>query len=103
MSMPSNYEWMKTRFSEVMDAHQEFGKSLQSAGPIDAKTAQLIQLAAAASNRSEGSVHSHTRRALAAGATADEIYHALILLASTIGFPASAASIAWARETIEKD
>ena len=45
-----------------------------------------VQLAAAAV-RSEGAVHSHTRRALAVGAQTDEIYHTLILLTSTIGFP----------------
>lgn len=101
MSMPNNYEWMKSKFDGVMKAHQEFGKALQNAGPIDKKNAQLIQLAAAASNRSEGAVHSHVKRALQAGANADEIYHALMLLASTIGFPAAAASIAWAREIIE--
>ena len=92
-----------SKFNEVMKAHQNFGKSLQNAGPIDKKTAQLIQLAAAATNRSEGAVHSHVKRALAAGAEADEIYHTLMLLASTIGFPAAAASIAWAREILESD
>ena len=103
MSKPGNYEWMTEKFPAAMKAHQDFGKALQNSGPIDAKTAQLIQLGAAASNRSEGAVHSHVKRALAAGAAADEIYHALMLLASTIGFPATAASITWARDVIEKD
>ncbi len=61
-----------------------------------------MQLAAAAATRSEGAVHSHVRRALAAGAKPDEVYHALVLVVSTIGFPAVSAALSWARETIEK-
>jgi alkylhydroperoxidase/carboxymuconolactone decarboxylase family protein YurZ len=40
-------------------------------------------------------VHSHARRALEAGATSIEIHHALLLLTSTIGFPAVSAAISW--------
>lgn len=97
----TNYAWMTDKFGPVMEAHQEFGKALQQAGPLDAKTIQLIQLAAAAAARSQGAVHSHVRRALDAGALPEEIYHALMLLASTIGFPNVAAALSWAREIIE--
>ena len=99
---PKNYKWLTTRFKKVLDAHQNLGKELQDAGPLDNKTAHLIKLAGAAANQSEGSVHSHTKRAIEAGASAEEIYHCLILLTSTIGFPNSAAALSWAREIIEK-
>jgi alkylhydroperoxidase/carboxymuconolactone decarboxylase family protein YurZ len=62
-----------------------------------------MQLAAAAAIRSEGAVHSHTRRALEAGAAADEICHALILLTSTIGFPNVMAALSWAEDVFEDD
>ncbi|MEA4956439.1 hypothetical protein SDC9_17842 [bioreactor metagenome] len=78
---------------------EELGKASRE-GPIDEKTVQLIQLVASASIRSEGSVHSHTRRALEAGATKDEIYHALISITSTIGFPTVAAAISWAEDVM---
>jgi 4-carboxymuconolactone decarboxylase len=42
----------------------------------------LIQLVAVAAIRSEGSVHSHVRRALETGASPEEIRHALVLLTS---------------------
>jgi alkylhydroperoxidase/carboxymuconolactone decarboxylase family protein YurZ len=54
-----------------------------------------VQLAAAAAIRSEGAVHSHVRRALQAGARPEEIYHAIILLTSTIGFPNTSAALSW--------
>jgi len=97
----SNYSWLESQFGKAMEAHQQFGKALQAAGPIAAKEAQLIQLAGAAAVKSEGAVHSHVRRALKAGAQPDEIYHSLLLLSSTIGFPAAAAAASWAREVIE--
>jgi AhpD family alkylhydroperoxidase len=97
----ANYSWLASKYNQVLQTHQELGKELREAGPIDDKTAHLIQLAAAAAIRSEGSVHSHTKRALQAGATADEVYHSLILLTSTIGFPNVAAALSWAKDVIE--
>ena len=96
-----NYDWLMTQFNQVMNSHQELGKALRKAGPIDEKSSQLIQLAAAAAVRSEGGVHSHVKRALNLGATPEEIYHAIILLTSTIGFPSTAAALSWARDIIE--
>ena len=97
----NNYSWLVGKFSKVMENHQEFGKTLREAGPVNEKDANLIQLGAAAAIKAEGAVHSHVRRAQDAGASPDEIYHAIILLTSTIGFPAVAAALSWARDIIE--
>jgi AhpD family alkylhydroperoxidase len=91
-----HYQMMKERHPAILDALENLGKTLKNEGPLDEKTAQLIQLAAAAAIRSEGSVHSHTRRALSAGATADEVHHTILLLTGTIGFPNVAAALSWA-------
>gem|GEM_PF-1498992 len=66
------------------------------------KKATFGQLAAAAAVHSEGAVHSHTRRAQKAGATPDEINHAILLLTSTIGFPTVVAALSWADDIIDK-
>ena len=97
----NNYSWLVEKFNKVMEKHQDLGKAVREAGPIDEKSSQLIQLGAAAAIRAEGSVHSHVRRALDAGASAEEIYHTIVLLTSTIGFPAVAAALSWARDIIE--
>jgi AhpD family alkylhydroperoxidase len=81
---------------------EHLGTAIREAGPIPEKTAELIQLAAAAAAQLEGSVHSHTRRALKAGATAEEIYQTLALLISTIGFPRVSAAVMWAQDIIKK-
>jgi AhpD family alkylhydroperoxidase len=91
-----------TRYPKVFATHEKLGTEIRDAGPLDDKTLQLIQLAASGAVGSEGAVHSHTRRALASGASADEIYHAHLSLISTIGFPKAMAAISWSRDVIEK-
>ena len=99
--LPSFYEKFKARHGEVINAVESLGKAARENGPLDEKTSHLVQLAAAATIRSEGSVQSHVRRALHAGASSDEIYHTLVLLTSTIGFPTVAAATSWADDVIE--
>ena len=98
--LPDQYLSIRKRFGQLFDAVDNLGKVARNIGPIDQKNSHLIQLAAAASIKSEGSVHSHTRRALEAGATPEEIYHTLILLTSTVGFPTVSAALSWADDII---
>ncbi len=88
-------------YPEIMSAMNEMGKTIRKSGPLDVKTTHLIQLAAAAANNSEGAVHSHARRALEAGATSEEIYHAILLLIPTCGFPRTMAAVSWCRDILE--
>jgi 4-carboxymuconolactone decarboxylase len=95
------YHDISKRYPEIIEALEKLGTTVRGAGPLDKKTSHLIQLAAAAAAKSEGSVHSHTRRAKKAGATREEIYHTLLLLISTIGFPQAMAAISWCRDILE--
>ncbi len=99
---PKHYQRLQERFPEVLAAVENLGSTIRTAGPLDNKTAELIQLGVAASSGSIGSVHSHARRALKAGATEAELEHALVLLISTIGFPKVAAALAWIQEDLDK-
>ncbi|MBS0014740.1 MAG: carboxymuconolactone decarboxylase family protein [Desulfobacterales bacterium] len=96
--MPKNYQVMETEHPELMKAVSGLGQAAREEGPLDAKTVELIQMAAAAALRLEGAVHSHTRRALKEGASREEIHHALVVLTSTMGFPSVAAAMSWARD-----
>ena len=95
------YEKIEKSHPLILSAVESLGDTVRNAGPLDRKTTQLIQLAAAAASQTEGSVHSHTKRALAEGATREEIEHALLLLISAIGFPKSAAALSWAYDVLE--
>jgi 4-carboxymuconolactone decarboxylase len=100
--LPRNYLNFQKRFPDLVAAQGEMGRLAKEAGPIDAKTCHLLQLAACIAMRSEGGVHSHVRRALEAGATKDEIFHTAALLISTVGFPATAAAFSWISDIVEK-
>jgi alkylhydroperoxidase/carboxymuconolactone decarboxylase family protein YurZ len=95
------YSKMKERHPQLLDAVEALGVAVGKDGPLDEKARHLIQLAAAAAIRSEGAVHSHVRRAVNAGASAEEVRHAILLLTSTIGFPTVAAAMAWADDVLE--
>ena len=100
--LPGQYMSIAKRFKKYTRALENLGKAAKEAGPIDDKTSHLIQMAAAAAIRSEGSVHSHARRALQAGASPDELHHTIILLSSTIGFPTVSAALSWADDVIKE-
>jgi alkylhydroperoxidase/carboxymuconolactone decarboxylase family protein YurZ len=98
--LPQRYSSVKNAHQGVIQALETLGKEVARAGPLDRKTCHLIQLAAAAAIRSEGACHSHARRAVAAGATAEEVRHALIVLTSTIGFPTVSAALSWVDDVL---
>ena len=94
-NVPKHFKLLNEQYPGYMEALAQLGEQLQAMGPLDARTRHLVQLGAAAAARSEGAVHSHARRALEAGARKAEIHHALLILTSTIGFPAVSAAISW--------
>ena len=100
-NLPAHFASMQDRFPKVMKALGKMGKAVRQQGPLESKTAHLIQLAAAAAIQSEGAVHSHAQQATAAGATPEEIYHAVLLLVSTIGFPRVAAAVSWVDDVLK--
>jgi AhpD family alkylhydroperoxidase len=93
--IPKHYEQMRKDYPGFISALEGLGSAVREAGPLDEKTVELLGLAAAASMHSEGAVLSHARRALDAGASKEEINHALIAVTSTIGFPTVAAALNW--------
>jgi 4-carboxymuconolactone decarboxylase len=94
--IPGHYKFEQKKRGLFIDAVEALGKTLKEQGPLDTKTAHLVQMAASIAIHSEGGVHSHVRRAAENGATPEEIYHAIILLTSTIGFPTVSAALSWA-------
>jgi AhpD family alkylhydroperoxidase len=100
--LPNQYTSIQKRYKGLIRTVENVGKAAKAAGPLNKMIAELVQLAAAAAIRSEGSVHSHTRRALAAGARPEEVRHTVVLLTSTIGFPTVSAALSWVDDVLEK-
>jgi 4-carboxymuconolactone decarboxylase len=81
-------------------AYEALGTAAAEAGPLDAKSRELVKLGMAIGARLEGAVHSHARRALEAGATPAELRHAIALAAPTLGFPTTVAAHTWVRDVL---
>lgn len=101
--LPKNFRNLQNNHPAYMQAVADLGKAVREAGPLDEKIVNLTQMAAAVGLRMEGAVHSHARRALAAGATEEEVRHALMVLTSTVGFPSVAAAMSWISDLLDTD
>lgn len=97
----NHYEKVKKYHPEYLEAVEKLGLTAKNAGPIDEKNAQLIQLAASVASKSEGATHSHTKRALKAGATKEEIRHVVLILTNTLGFPTVMAGLSWVNDILD--
>jgi AhpD family alkylhydroperoxidase len=95
--LPKPYQQFRTDHPEVYKAYEQLGEVAANAGPLDAKTRELIKLGMAAANRSESAVQSHTHRALEEGASSEEIEHTVLLGINTLGFPTTMAALTWTR------
>jgi 4-carboxymuconolactone decarboxylase len=100
--LPRTYRNFQKAHKEVADAHDLLGKAAAQSGPLDAKTMELVRLGIAVGGLREGAVHSHTRRALEAGATPSEIRQALVLAVTTLGFPAMMSALTWAEDVLSQ-
>ncbi|MCF8232362.1 MAG: carboxymuconolactone decarboxylase family protein [Bacteroidales bacterium] len=103
MNKPTQRHYLssKEKFPEYFKKLEELGEQTKNQSPFDEKTIQLIQLAGSVANASEGATHSHTKQALEAGASAEEIQHTVLLLTNTIGFPATMAGLSWVNDIVE--
>lgn len=82
-------------YPELWKAYANLGKTCSETGPLDERAQRLVKLGLAIGIGSEGAVHSHTRRALEQGISADEIKHAALIAITTIGFPSAVAALSW--------
>lgn len=101
--VPQHFLSITERFPEIASSLENLKGTLRQAGPLDAKTTHLIQVAAAAGIQSHGALHSHVRQAIEAGASREEVYHSVLLLVGTIGFPRVAAAISWIDDILQGD
>ncbi|GMQ79577.1 MAG: hypothetical protein BMS9Abin03_002 [Thermodesulfobacteriota bacterium] len=102
MYLPKTYEDFSKRFPKLLEHYQQLGKSCRQEGPLSEKNQDLIKLGISIGTSSRGAVMSSTRKALATGATPEEIIHAILLSLTTTGFPNMIAAMGWANEVLEK-
>ncbi len=101
--LPDIYLRFRDRFPGVADALDQLGETVDGAGPLDERTARLVKLGLAIGSEAEGSVRSNARKALAAGATADEVRQVAVLAITTCGFPTAIAGMGWVDEVLARE
>jgi 4-carboxymuconolactone decarboxylase len=99
---PKSFDDFVHRFPKLGKAWELLGEAGEEAGPLDRKTQRLVKLALAIGTKQEGAVHSGVRKALAAGASEEELEQVIALAASLIGLPGSVAALGWVREEAAK-
>ena len=100
--LPQPYQKFLTTHPQIAQAYQTLGEAARAAGPLDAKEQALVKLGLAIGARLEGATHAHTRRALEAGCTPDEIRHAALLAVTTLGFPAMMTALTWVEDLLSQ-
>ena len=99
--LPDIYISFRERFPQVAQAQDRLATEVDAAGPLDKRTNRLVKLGIAVGSLSEGAVRSNVRKALAAGATTEEVQHVVLLSLTTRGFPAAVAAWGWVQEVLE--
>lgn len=80
---------------------QRIRRRKRKAGPLDAKTLELILLSGYTVARKEGGYKTHAGRALDLGATPEEILHATVInLAANAAIEQVSDALGWADEVI---
>jgi alkylhydroperoxidase/carboxymuconolactone decarboxylase family protein YurZ len=100
--LPEVLKQFAAEYPQVWEAYNRLGEATAAAGPLDEKTQRLLKLAVAIGAQRQGAVHSHTRRALAAGCAPEELIHVGILAIPTIGWPGAFAAICWIKDIVAK-
>ncbi len=80
---PMQRYWFGKRNLEHADAWFEFYKAVTKKGVLDAKTKELIAVAAGVLSRCEHCVEAHANAAFKAGASKEEVAEAVMVAAQT--------------------
>jgi len=103
MYLPKIFQKFSKEFPDIIEKYEQLGVACRTVGPLDEKTQDLVKLGIAIGLGSQGAVRSHTRRAIAAGATRDEVLHVVVLSLTTAGFPNMIAALGWVEEVLTKE
>lgn len=101
--LPEVYQHFSDRFPEIKEAFDALGAAEHEAGPLGERERRPVKLGIAVGAQSEGAVRSHVRKLLGVGVPQAEILHTIVLALTTIGFPATNASLGWAEEVLAEE
>lgn len=98
VELPGAAGQVATEKPELWRAFQALGAAAGAAGPLSEREQRLVNLALAIGGDSEGATHSHARRAVAEGLSADDLDHVAFLAITTLGWPRAIRGLTWIRD-----
>lgn len=98
--LPKTYEEFRKDFPELVEAYDALGKAAHECGPLDQRRRELVKLGLAIGARQEGSIRSHTRRAVEAGVSREDLLQVIGLAVTTVGFGPTVATYAWVKDEL---
>lgn len=97
----SSLQQVKAYSAAIHESFRAFRTSLESAGPLDARTRELILLGGFTVARQEGGFKTHCRRALELGASLEEVRHAAVISFGAISsLEATADALRWVDDVV---
>jgi 4-carboxymuconolactone decarboxylase len=85
---PKPYSQFGAKYPDILRKNEELGVLIhEHGGPLDEKTRFLIKLGISAASNHQTAAVTHAMRAREAGATEEEVMHALLLVIPSCGFP----------------
>ena len=98
--VPKTFERFVDRYPELGDALRAMGEAVTEAGPLDARTAELVKIGVCVGSGLESATKSHARRALKAGASPDQVLHAVLQGMNTVGWSKTVMAWQWASDQL---
>lgn len=100
--LPEIYTTFRDTYPDVAARQDDLAAAVARSGPLSERELRLVKLAVAVGSLAEGSVRSHTRRALAAGAAVEEVRQVALCAITTRGFPAAVAALGWVGDVVDQ-
>lgn len=100
--LPRTFKQFVSKYPVLGETHQRIGEEVEKLGPMDAKACALVKIGISLGAGLESALRSHVRRAMAAGASEQEVEQAILLGMNTVGFPRTVAAWSWAQVQFER-
>jgi len=98
--LPEHFRSFVREYPDIWEAHQKLSETCAACGPLDRKTRELIKVGISGAANQTTALQRHAVMAVQAGATQEEVFQAVLLMITTVGFPRASAALQWARNAL---
>jgi 4-carboxymuconolactone decarboxylase len=100
--LPKTFQDFVKKHGAIWEAHEQLARACAETGPLDRKTRELIKIGISVAAGLQTATERHAIMARENGASAEEIYQAVLMAMTTCGHPAALAGWQWANDALRK-